>query len=174
MFKPGIMSVAVLLMLPACIIPALEISVNAVVLDDYAAVTGRVESFHTAELIRQLDSGGTARLTWVFRLGGLDETLTRYAHRDPMGTGYVIFTPEDGNPGVPVPLGGNSLLETFFSVEQYQLKALGPWEQTEVLECRLFLDSNMMIPPLSIKSLFGTGRDRSSWSSIAYPPAGSE
>ncbi|RKX74734.1 MAG: hypothetical protein DRZ90_03105 [Spirochaetes bacterium] len=167
--KPGILSGAVLLLLSAQVLPGLELSLDAEIRDDYAVVSGYIDGFDSGELLRQLDSGGTARLIWVFRLGGLDETLVRYVHRDFLDTGYIVFSPGIISDDIFIPAGEDSLEETLSTLNDYELTALGQWEKEDTLECRIFLDLNMFIPPLSIWSLFRKNQDRSPWTSIPYP-----
>lgn len=168
-FKSLLLPGVVLLLLSAQVLSGIEVSLDAEIRDDYTAVSGHINGFDSGELFRQLDSGGTVRLIWVFRLGGLDETLVRYVHRDILDTGYIIFSPGISSDDISVPAGGDRLEEALFSLNNYQLTVLGQWEKEETLECRIFLDSNMFIPPLSIWSLFRKNQDRSPWTTIAYP-----
>ncbi len=168
--KPLPMSGAVLLLLSAQVLPGLELFLDAEIRDDYAVVSGYVDGFDSGELLRQLDSGGTARLIWVFRLGGLDETFVRFVHRDSLDTGYIVFSPGVVSDGLFIPAGDDSFEETLSTFNDYELMALGPWEKEDTLECRIFLDIDMLIPPLSIWSLFRKKQDRSPWTTIPYPP----
>ena len=168
-FKPLLLPGAVLLLLSAQALSGLELSLDAEILDDYAVVSGYIGGFDSGELLRQLDSGGTVRLIWVFRLGGLDETLVRYVHRDFLDTGYIVFSPGISPDGIFIPAGGDSLEETLSTLNNYELTVLGQWEKEDTLECRIFLNSNMFIPPLSIWSLFRKNQDRSPWTTIPYP-----
>lgn len=159
-----------LLLLPVCILPALEISVHAVFQDNLVSVRGRIEDIDDSELFQILDSGGTARLTWVFRLEGLDETLVRYVHRDFLESGYGIY----GSDGKMISLapGRENLIEALSVLKLYELLPPGGWQEGETLECRLFLEPDFYIPPLSIVELFGNIRNRSSWVGVSYPRAG--
>ncbi len=167
--KPLLLS-GVVLLLSARVLPGLELIPDAEIRDDVAVVSGYIEGFDSGELLRQLDSGGTVRLIWVFRQGGLDETFTRYVHRDSLGSGYIVFTPGVISDGFFIPAGEDIFEEALSAFNDYELTALGPWEKDDNLECRIYLDSNMSIPPLSIWSLFRKKQDRSPWTSIPYPP----
>ncbi|MCK5249980.1 MAG: hypothetical protein KAJ98_08450 [Spirochaetaceae bacterium] len=167
MFSPGVMFGVVLLLLSACILPALEISLDASIRNDRAVVSGRIDGFQSNEIIRLLDSGSTVRLTWVFRLAGSDETIVRYAHRDPLGEGYLIYGADSESGGAPVDVG--ALLEELSFLDDFELSSLGPWEPDESLKGRLFLDRDLMLPPMSITSFFGRKQDRSSWSILTHP-----
>ena len=158
----------VLLLLSARILPALDISLDASIRDNRAVVSGRINDFQSDEMIRLLDSGGTVRLTWVFRLAGSDETVARYAHRDPLGEGYLIYG-AGPDPAGAAPVDAGRLPEELFALNNFELVSLGPWAPGETLEGRLFLDRDLMVPPMSIRSFFGRKQDRSSWQTVTHP-----
>jgi len=169
LIKPGVFFRAVLLLLSVHTLPALEVSLQAVVRNSHAVVSGRLEDVSSSDLMDQLDSGGTLRLIWMFRLGGLDENLVRYAHRDPLGPGYVVYSPGRGSDTVVVPPGSDRLVEALSALESYELTALGGWYDDSRLEYRVFLDTERNIPPLSIWSLFKGKQVRSSWTAVSFP-----
>lgn len=157
----------VLLLLSARILPALDISLDASIRDNRAVVSGRINDFQSNDMIRLLDSGCTVRLTWVFRLAGSDETIARYAHRDPLGEGYLIYGAGPDSGAAPVDAG--RLSEELFALNNFELVSLGPWAPDEILEGRLFLDRDLMVPPMSIRSFFSRKQDRSSWQTVTHP-----
>jgi len=158
---------AVLLLLSVCTLPALEVSLNALVMDNHAVVSGRIDNINSSELMRQIDSGGTLRLIWMFRFGGQDETLVRYAHRDHLNPGYVVYSPGRGGETVLVPPDADRLVEALSTLNNYELTALGVVSDDSPLEYRIFLDTERYIPPLSIWSLFRRKQLRRPWTRVS-------
>jgi len=165
--KTGLSTVIFLLFFRVGTLSGMDISLEAVVQNDCVLVNGRITSFDSIGLPGQLDSGGTARLIWVFRLGGQDETLTRYVRRDLLGSGYIISTLVQGADARSVPVGEKYLLEELFTLNNFKLSTSVPLENPQVLQCRVSLDPDMLIPPLSILSLLRGKRERSSWVSVS-------
>ncbi len=166
MASPGKLTWTLLLLLSARVLPALEISLDASVRDGTAVVSSRIIDFQGDEVIRLLDSGKTIRLTWVFRLAGIEETVVRYVHRDLLGDGYLIY--RFGPEGDPIPLDVTNLLRELPVLDNIELPELGYWEEGNSLECRLYFDKDLLMPPMSIRSFFGQQRDRSSWKLVTY------
>ena len=158
---PRILLGAALLMLSVRLLPALDVSVEAYERNHHPVVSCMVMDMDAGELIRFMDEGGTPRLTWHFRLGESDVSVTRYAHRDSLGEGYLVY---GDAPGTAVgPLDAAGLIGELSRLTDYPLPGLGDWKPEEVFQGRLFLDSEMRIPPISISSIFGDSRERSPW-----------
>jgi hypothetical protein len=169
MASPGKLTCTLLLLLSAQILPSLEISLDASIRNGTAVVSSRIVDFQGDEVIRLLDSGKTIRLTWVFRLAGLEETVVRYVHRDFLGDGYLIY--RSGPEGDSIPLDITNLLRKLPVLDNIELPELGFWEEGNTLDCRLYFDRDLLIPPMSIRAFFGQQRDRSSWKSVTYSMA---
>jgi len=168
-FRAGIFFRAVLLLLPVCSLPALDVFLQADIGNGHAVVSGRIDDISSTDLARELDSGGTLRLIWMFRLEGVEETLVRCVHRDLLGPGYIVYSPGRGDRMVIVPPGTGRLVKALSSLDRYELTALGSWEDGSELEYRVFLDTERNIPPLSIWSLFRRKQIRSPWTALTYP-----
>lgn len=159
-------------MLSATLLPALEIQITAALNGDNAVVSGYFTGLSRNELQNLLDSGNTLRLTWSFRKAGQVESVVRFAHRDPLSSGYLIYNSfSDQNPSV---VGRDGLLDNLTTLSHVDLSSLGPWYRDEIIEGRLYLDRDLVIPPISIRSLFGRKRDISPWQPALYPGAESE
>ena len=166
--KPGILLGAVLL-LSVHALSGLGLSLETSVHNSYAVVDGRIDGIDSRGLLNKLDSGGTVSLTWVFRIGNRGGSLIYTVHRDLLGPGYIIsFQGMEDSSGIQ-PAAAEDLVKKLSLLDHCELKSLGPWPENEVLEARIFLDSDVMIPPLSIWSLFGSRVSRSSWISLNYP-----
>lgn len=156
-------------MLSAQFLPAFEIAINAELHNGLAVVSGQFTGLSGGEIDQLLDSGNTIRLTWVFRKSGQVESVIHFAHRDPLSDGYIIFSP---SPEADPILVNNADLMTFLSIlDKTILMSLGPWAAEEVLEGRLYLDRDLVVPPMSIRSFFGYMRDSSAWQIIPHPLA---
>lgn len=172
MSTPGILAGAVLLMLCTRVLPALEFSLEASLQNHHAVVSGGLTDFSGDELAGLLDNGRTIRLTWIFRLAGSDESVVRYAHRDPIGRGYLVYGPEPDED--PIPVDADLLIKELSTLHEIELSSLGPWLPEDLLESRIYLDRDLMLPPMSIRSFFGHQRERSSWETLIHPSAASE
>ena len=166
--KPGIWLGAVLL-LSVHALSGLDLFLETSVHNNYAVVNGRVDGIDCQNLRSQLDADETVILTWVFRIGNRGDSLIYTVHRDPLGPGYLIFFQGMGDSTDILPVAAEDLVTKLSSLDHYELTSLGPWPENEVLESRVFLDSDVQIPPLSVLSLFGSRVCRSSWVSFNHP-----
>lgn len=164
---PRLLPGTVLMLVLVGHLPALELSVTAIEAGDQVVVECRMHDFDAGEMIRRMDSGGTVRITWQFRLGSADMTVIRYGHRDSLGEGYIIYDRESPRPGGPYTV--EEVGDALAILPATPLEGLGSWERDEVLESRLFLDYSMGIPPMSVTGAFSGNRERTRWRELPYP-----
>ncbi len=157
------------LLLAAGSLHALELTVSARESGNHVAVQCRVEGYDLGETLRSLDAGETVRITWQFRLGKSDTTIVRYAHRDSLGEGYIVY----GDDGLTIrgPFSGKEAAEELTVLPETILDLPGPWGEEDVLESRVFLDYRTFIPPMSIVRFFSGKRDKTGWQKLPYPGA---
>jgi len=151
---------AVLLMSSACSLTALDLSLDVTFNNNQIVIDGRVADLSEKELFQAMSSGATMRLTWVFRLDGVEEKVVRYARRDPLSEGFLVYGTERYDSVSPVP--PDRLGRVLSTLDGHTL-SLGPWKKGAVLEARFFLDSDLLYPPMSLTSLFRDRRVRSAW-----------
>lgn len=156
-------------MLAAPLLPAFEININAHLIESHAAVSGQFTGLGGDEIGKLLDSGNTIRLTWSFRKNGQVESVVYNAHRDSLSDGYIIFGISPDEDSIPVEKA--DLMRLLSVLDETVLSSLGPWEVEDLLEGRLYLDRDLLVPPMSIRSFFGHKRDSSSWQPIRHPLA---
>lgn len=167
LLHPGKLSWVVLLLLSAPFLPAFEITVNAELHENLAVVSGQFTGLSGIEVGKLLDSGKTIRMTWSFRKAGQVESVIHFAHRDPLSDGYIIFSPSPDSD--PIPVKKADLMKSLTILDSTVLRSLGPWKPEENLEGRLYLDRDLVVPPLSIGSFFGHKRESSAWQLVRHP-----
>lgn len=169
MSLPGKLPWVALLMLSAPFLPAFEITITGNLHENHALVSGRISGLSGSDISKLLDSGNTIRLTWSFRKNGQVQSFVQYAHRDSLSDGYIIFSlsPDEA----PIPVEKADLMKILSVMDETVLSSLGPWIPEENLEGRLYLDRDLVVPPMSIRSFFGHKRDSSSWQPIRHPLA---
>ncbi|MDF1569069.1 MAG: hypothetical protein RQ801_05435 [Spirochaetaceae bacterium] len=145
-------------------LPALNILISAEVQDGTIIADGIVNDLEVRDLVSRLDEGGTARLTWLFRMAGSDDSVVRFARRDALGEGYVVF--EEGQGTTVGPLSANDLIQELSMLHARELSVFGPWREGARLEGRLFLDYDLGVPPVTLRSLSGESRDSSPWTPV--------
>ena len=167
---PRLLPGTVLMLVLVGHLPALELSVTARQTGDRVVVECRMNGYDAGELIRRMDSGGTVRITWQFRLGNADTTVVRYGHRSYLGEGYIVYDSLSPVPDGPYPV--EEVIEALATLPPTVLDALGFWEKDEVLESRLILDYSMGIPPMSVTGTLTGSRRRTGWRELPHPEAG--
>lgn len=171
MLIPRLLLGAVLL-LSVHLLPALEMSFLAWEENLLPVVECSVSDIDVGQAVRMMDAGGTIRITWQFRLGESETAIVRYAHRDALGEGYVIFgkTPDES----AGPFLADRVIEVFSSLPRTTLVSLGIWDAGEVLRGRLMLDYDLSIPPLSMAAFIPDRRENTRWIDIPFHEAGSQ
>ena len=144
-------------------LPALNILISAEVQDGAIVVDGIVDDIDASDLIDRIEGGGTARLTWLFRMAGSDDSIVRYARRDVLGEGYVVYA--EGKDTAVGPLSANDLIRELSRLKARELSFISPRVKGARLEGRLFLDYDFGVPPVTLRSLSGENRDSSPWTS---------
>ncbi len=148
---------------------ALDLSLNAWEGTLGTVVEGRVLDIDSGELVRRIDGGGTARVTWQFRLGESESTIIRFARRDSLGEGYIIYgSSSDESTG---PFDAVGLVPALSFLPRVNLEELGVWEPDEVLEGRILLDYELNSPSLSLLAFLPGRRERSKWIEIPHAEA---
>jgi hypothetical protein len=162
--SPGMCLGGLILLILAPGLPALNILISAEIQDGTILVDGIVDDIEALDLVSRLDEGGTARLTWMFRMAGSDDSVVRYARRDALGEGYVVF--EEGQGTTVGPLSAYDLIRELSMLQTRELSVFGPWREGVRLEGRLFLDYDLGVPPVTLRSLSGENRDSSPWTPV--------
>jgi hypothetical protein len=168
MFSPG-MALGAVLLLSSVSISALDLSLDVTYNSSEVVVDGRAVDLPETELLNRIKSGSTIRLTWVFRIDGVEEAVVRYARRDPLSEGVLVYGPDRHELVSPVP--PDRVGQVLSSLDGYRLSSQGPWGAGTVLEARLFLDSDLLYPPMSLTTLFRGLRERSAWRTVTLSGA---
>jgi len=150
-----------LLMSIAVELTAMDLSVEFTIQDNHIVVDGRVIGLSENELLWEMNSGSTIRTVWVFRQGKDEELVLRYARRDPLGEGYLVYG-EDGDE-LKAPVTTENLVRVLINLDAYSLVLLKPSDSETTLEARLYLDWNMLYPPMSLGFFWGGKQERSPW-----------
>jgi len=171
----GVRRAATLLLLFFASIPAaeaLDLRLEATGAGSGLTVDAFARDYDGPALLAVLDEGGTIRTTWLVRLDGTEVPHVRYARRDPLGSGYLIYD-EDFQP-ICGPYDSRRLLERLMSLRLSDAVSWLAWDTDEALEVRLYLDRDAGDPQAALRSVFGSAEDRSPWRSVDRSTAESE
>ena len=140
---------------------ASALSVESILQNDHIAVDGGMIGLSEDELPWGMDSDATIRILWVFCQGGDNELVLRYARRDPLGEGYPVY----GEDGVELeaPVTSEKQARALTNLDDYSLFLLKLSDKKTTLEARLFLNRNMLYPPMSLGGIWGDKQENSPW-----------